>query len=125
MPVASDPEAILERIRALALALPQASERPSHGQPTFFAADRMFAQFRHDHHGDGRTVVVVKVSGEDEATHLRTQCSELYAKAAYFRANWVAMDVGSVDPDWDLVADRLAQSWEYSAPRGLLEAGGR
>lgn len=29
------------------------------------------------------------------------------------------------DPDWQLVEDRVARSWELTAPTGLLEAGGR
>ena len=44
----------LQRVRATALQLPDTAERPSHGQPTFFVADRQFAQVRDDHHGDGR-----------------------------------------------------------------------
>jgi hypothetical protein len=29
------------------------------------------------------------------------------------------------DVDWPLVEDRIARSWELTAPRRLLEAGGR
>jgi phosphoribosylglycinamide formyltransferase-1/phosphoribosylamine--glycine ligase/phosphoribosylglycinamide formyltransferase/phosphoribosylformylglycinamidine cyclo-ligase len=29
------------------------------------------------------------------------------------------------DPDWPLVEDRVARSWELAAPARLLEAGGR
>lgn len=29
------------------------------------------------------------------------------------------------DCDWQLVEDRVARSWELTAPPGLLEAGGR
>ena len=56
----------LSRLRDLANALPGVEERPSHGQPTFFVGDKQFAQFRDDHHGDGRTAVCVRTSGTDE-----------------------------------------------------------
>jgi len=63
----SDP---LARIRDIALILPEAEERVSHGQPTFFVAGKQFAQFRDNHHGDGLTVICVKTSGTDEQTML-------------------------------------------------------
>ena len=115
----------LDRIRAAALALPEASERVSHGQPTFFAADKQFAQFRDDHHGDGLTVVCVRTSGSDEQAMLLEAAPSVYRKPAYLHTSgWVSMDL-SGDPDWTLVEDRIARSWELAAPRRLLEAGGR
>jgi hypothetical protein len=45
----------LARIRELCLALPETSERPSHGAPTFFVrGKRAFVMVLTDHHGDGR-----------------------------------------------------------------------
>jgi hypothetical protein len=125
MPLNPDSDAALEQVRALALALPEASERPSHGQATFFAAGKMFAQFRHDHHGDGRTVVVVKAGSDDEAANLIEMDPERYSRPAYFRRDWVGLAVGREDTDWEHVGDWLARSWELAAPRRLLEAGGR
>ncbi len=37
---------------------------------------------------------------------------------------WETIDLAG-DPDWILVEDRIARSWELAAPRRLLEAGGR
>lgn len=115
----------LDRIRAIALVLPDSEERESHGQPTFFVAGKQFAQFRDDHHGDGRTVVCVRTSGADEQAMLIEAAPETYAKPSYLGAqHWVAIDL-SAEADWTLVEDRIARSWELSAPAALLEAGGR
>jgi hypothetical protein len=46
-------KAALRLVRQLCLALPRATERPSHGGPAFFADPRCFAMFLDDHHGDG------------------------------------------------------------------------
>ena len=124
MPLSPDRQASLDRVREIALALPDTEERPSHGQPTFFAAGRMFAQFRHDHHGDGRTIVAVKTAEAEEARMLIEAAPELYSRVAYFRAEWVGLALGD-DSDWDHVGDRIARSWELAVPSGLLEAGGR
>ncbi len=115
----------LTRIREAALALPEASERVSHGQPTFFVADHQFAQFRDDHHGEGQTVVCVKTGGSDEQAMLVEATPDVYAIPAYLgTSGWVAMTLTG-DVDWPLVEDRIARSWELAAPRRLLEAGGR
>ena len=46
---------ILTRVRALCLALPETSERLSHGTPTFFVRGKKpFVMAWNDHHGDGR-----------------------------------------------------------------------
>ena len=115
----------LDQVRALALDLPETEERPSHGQPTFFVAGKMFAQFRHDHHGDGRTIVAVKTGDAEEARMLIDAAPATYSRVAYFRAEWVGINLAEQEADWAHVGDRIARSWELAAPRRLLEAGGR
>jgi phosphoribosylglycinamide formyltransferase-1 len=125
MPLNPNRDAVLEQVRAIALALPETEERASHGQPTFFAAGKMFAQFRHNHHGDDRTVVIVKTGDPEEAVSLIENLPDLYSRPAYFRSGWVGINLEPADTDWDHVGDRIARSWELVAPARLLEAGGR
>src|SRR3982750_3187329 len=114
----------LDRVRAAALDLPETSEKLSHGQPTFFVAGKQFAQFRDNHHGDGKTVVCVRVSSLDEQAMLLEADPQMYSKPAYM-PTWLSISVAGDDVDWGHVADRIAASWELAAPRRLLEAGGR
>jgi hypothetical protein len=114
----------LEKVRDAALELPETSEKLSHGQPTFFVAGKQFAQFRDNHHGDGRTVVCVRVSSLDEQAMLIEVEPETYSKPAYLPW-WLSINLAGENVDWDHVADRIAASWELAAPRRLLEAGGR
>lgn len=115
----------LDRVRAIALLLPETDERPSHGQPTFFVAGTQFAQVRDDHHGDGRHVVCVRTSGTDEQAMLLDAAPDTYSKPAYLGpSGWLAVTLAG-DADWTLIEDRIARSWELAAPRRLLEAGGR
>ena len=114
----------LGRIRSVALELPETEERLSHGQPTFFVAGKQFAQFRDNHHGDGKTVVCVRVSGLDEQAMLLEADPEMYSKPAYM-PTWLSINLAGRDVDWNHVGDRIAASWELAAPKRLLEAGGR
>ena len=45
---------LIERLRALCLALPGTWEKLAWGEPTFRVKDRMFAMFVENHHDDGR-----------------------------------------------------------------------
>ena len=114
----------LDKVRQAALELPETEERRSHGQPTFFVAGKQFAQFRDDHHGDGKTVVCVRVSSLDEQAMLLEADPETYSRPAYM-PSWLSISLVGNNVDWDHVADRIATSWELAAPRRLLEAGGR
>jgi hypothetical protein len=114
----------LDQVRAAALELPETEERVSHGQPTFFVAGKQFAQFRDNHHGDGKTVVCVRVSSLDEQAMLLEADPATYSKPAYL-PSWVSINLAGEKVDWDHVADRIAESWELAAPRRLREAGGR
>jgi hypothetical protein len=117
----SDP---LDRVRAAALDLPETDEKLSHGQPTFFVAGKQFAQFRDNHHGDGRTVVCLRTSSLDEQAMLLENDPATYSRPAYL-PSWVSINLAGDSVDWDHVANRVAASWELAAPRRLLEAGGR
>ena len=51
-------ERVLARIREICLALPETSERLSHGAPTFFVrGKRAFLMVLTNHHGDGRFAI--------------------------------------------------------------------
>lgn len=117
----------LDRVREIALALPEAAERLSHGSPGFhIAKGKFFAYFWDNHHDDGETAVMVKTSGPEEQAMLIEADPDLYYKPPYLGpSGWVAMRVVGDDVDWDRVADRIAASWEMVAPRRLLEMGGR
>ena len=98
----------LERVRQAALELPETEERLSHGQPTFFVAGKQFAQFRDNHHGDGKTVVCVRVSSLDEQAMLLEADPETYSKPAYM-PSWLSINLAGDKVDWDHVADRIAR----------------
>ena len=123
-----DYPADLQRLRAIALDLPEAAERLSHGSPGFHigAKGKFFAYIWHNHHGDGETAVVVKCADREEQAMLVEADPDFYFVPAYLGpSGWVAMRVGAPGTDWDRIGDRVARSWELVAPARLLEAGGR
>jgi len=118
--LSSDPDAALGKLRTLALALPKAAERLSHGSPGFFIeGGKFFAYFSHNHHGDGLTYVAVKTSGRDEQDLLIEAAPEIYSWPAYIGpAGWIAINLAG-EVDWTLVDARLKSSWRLVAPKKL------
>ena len=118
---ASDPEAMLGRVRALALALPAAAEKLSHGSPGFFVTGgKFFAYFSYNHHHDGVTGLLVKASGVEEQAMLIERDPDLYYRPAYLGpSGWIGIRLDTGATDWDHVADWLSRSWRLSAPKRL------
>jgi len=114
------PEFLVAQVRERALALPEADEVNSHGMPCFgVIKGKKFAYVSVDHHGDGKTSLLVKISGPDEQAQLIDMDEERYYRPAYFGDGWIGirLDVGS--NDWDDIAGWLQRSWRSVAPKKL------
>ena len=118
---ATDPEALLAQVRALALALPEAEEKLSHGSPGFFVrGGKFFAYFQRDHHGDGITALLVKASGVEEQAMLIDEDPELYYRPAYLGpSGWIGIRLDGGAVDWAHIDAWLTRSWRVSAPKRL------
>jgi predicted DNA-binding protein (MmcQ/YjbR family) len=101
----------IERLRRICLALPGASEKSSHGEPTFWAGKKMFASFAHadNHHGRGRYAVWCKATPMTQDL-LVSQWPDRYFVPPYVGASgWFGIYLDD-KPDWDEVTVRLTES---------------
>lgn len=119
---AADPQWILSKVRERALEQPEADEITSHGMPCFgIAGGKKFAYFTHDHHGDGKTALLVKISGADEQAMLIDSDENRYYRPAYFGDGWIGIRLDLGDTDWDHIGDWIAKSWMAVAPKKLTK----
>jgi phosphoribosylglycinamide formyltransferase 1 len=66
-----DPQWLVSKVRELAMQQPEADEVTSHGMPCFgIIGGKKFAYISVDHHGDGKTALLVKISGAEEQAML-------------------------------------------------------
>jgi len=108
----------VERVRRLCLALPEATERPSHGEPTFFVGKKVFVMFADNHHNDGRVAVWLPVPPGMQAS-LIDEAPDVYFRPPYVgHRGWVGIELGRVSDD-DL-AFHVRTAWELVAPKRLL-----
>jgi formyltetrahydrofolate-dependent phosphoribosylglycinamide formyltransferase len=117
---AERPEALLARVRSLALNLPAAAEKLSHGSPGFYVeGGKFFAYFTENHHGDGITALLLKVSGLDEQAMLIELDPARFFRPKYFGpAGWVGI-VLTGGPDWERIEAMMTAAWRLCAPRRL------
>ncbi|MGO9196598.1 MAG: MmcQ/YjbR family DNA-binding protein [Acidimicrobiales bacterium] len=118
--------AVTERVRRLCSALPEVTERSSHGEAAWFVqGKKSFATMADHHHGD--RVAVWMAAGEGVQADLIGRHPRLYFRPPYVGVRgWVGayLDGRDAEPDWDEIAELLGDGWFVVAPaklRGSLE----
>jgi hypothetical protein len=115
-------ERVLDRIRRLCLALPETSERLSHGHPTFFFRDkRAFLMVLDDHHGDGR--FAIWCAAEDGVQEMLAEADpERFFRPPYVgHRGWLGMRLDR-GIHWEELAGIVEDAYAEVAPPKLLEA---
>ena len=94
-----DSDARVQRVRRICLALPGATEKIPHGEPTFFVKKRVFAMFANNHHNDGHIGVWIPAPpGEQEA--LIANFPAIYYRPPYVGIKgWVGIDLDRIGDD--------------------------
>ena len=121
----SERERILAGIRKLCLALPETSERPSHGAPTFFVRDkRSFLTVLTNHHGDGRFALWCAAPEGVQAMLVEADSERFFVPAYVGHRGWlgVRLDRGL---DWNELAGIVEDAYAEVAPAKLVEAARR
>jgi hypothetical protein len=105
-----DSEGQLRRVRRICLALPGATEKISHGEPTFFVKKRVFAMFSNNHHHDGHIAVWIPAQpGEQEA--LIVSFPGIYYRPPYVGIKgWLGIELDQIG-DEELGA-HLSKAWK-------------
>ncbi|MGC5077896.1 MmcQ/YjbR family DNA-binding protein [Agrococcus sp. DT81.2] len=118
-PMFDDDDPLLARVRRLALALPGAAEKVSHGRPAF-CTQKVFAYFGCSTKDDGEWVqhphhLCVLLEPDERLALL----AEGAIQPAYLApSGWVAVDLDA--GDWTRVAELLDASYRVTAPRRLV-----
>jgi hypothetical protein len=109
----------VERLRAIALALPEATERDSHGEPSFFVGKQFVALDDHHHGADRLAFWCPAPPGTQEA--LIAENPEQFFRPPYVgHRGWVGVRI-DLDPDWDEIAEVVRDAYRQVAPRRLLD----
>jgi predicted DNA-binding protein (MmcQ/YjbR family) len=109
----------LESLRKLCLALPETTERPSHGEPTWFVRDKkVFVMYADHHHDDRLGVWMAAPPGVQEA--LGAEDPEHFYRPPYVgHRGWLGVYL-DVDVDWEHFEDLVENAYRQIAPKTLI-----
>jgi len=118
---------VLARLRKICLALPESSERLSHGEPTFFVGakdgkgGKVFVSFVNDHHQDGIVGITFPAEPGAQATLIEADPRRFYRPPYVGPSGWIGLRL-EVDVDWDEIAEIALESWRLVAPKRVVAA---
>ncbi len=81
----------VERLRQICLALPGTIEKVSHGEPTWHAGGRMYAQLDDHHHGADRLGVWLAAPLGDQDALVRSDPARFYVPPYVGHRGWVGV----------------------------------
>jgi hypothetical protein len=104
----------LKRVRRICGALPETTEKLSHGEPTFFVRKKVYVMFANNHHSDGHVAVWIPTP-EGMQEILMDEAPEVYFRPPYVGVRgWVGIELERID-DADL-AEHIRVAWRMIAP---------
>jgi hypothetical protein len=113
-------KAALERLRTIRLELPETSERPSHGAPSFFVRDKKcFLMLLDNHHDDGRFAIWCAAPPGNQELLVQADPERFFRPPYVGHRGWLGVMLhGKVD--WDEIAGIVEDAFATVAPRSLL-----
>lgn len=116
---------VFAAVREISLSLPETTERPSHGEPTFFVrGKRSFATVWDSHHGDGRFALICAAPSGMQATLVEADPERFFVPAYVGHRGWIGV---RLDRGFDRheIAGILEDAYAEVAPTKLVEAAAR
>jgi hypothetical protein len=89
----------VDRLRAICMALPGTSEKISHGEPTWHAGGRMYAQLDDHHHGADRLAVWLAAPLGDQEALVTSDPKRFFVPPYVGHRGWVGVRIDGW-PDW-------------------------
>ena len=111
----------LRQLRRICLALPEVTERLSHGSPTFFVrGKRPFVMVLTNHHGDGRFAFWCAAAAGLQEMLVDADPEKFFRPPYVGHRGWlgVRLDRGL---DWDELAGIVEDAYAEIAPAKLVE----
>jgi hypothetical protein len=113
--------ALVDHMRKICLALPEVTERPSHGTPTWFVRDKKtFVQlWDHGHHGDDFPHLWCAAPPGAQEAMIEAEPDRFFRPPYVGGRGWLGVRL-DVDLDWDEIAGICEDAYRVVAPKQLV-----
>lgn len=109
----------LERLRASCLALPEATEKETWGDPTWRVRDRIFVMQKGNYQG-GRPSVWLKAPDGAHEVLLGADHGRFFVPPYVGHKGWIGVCLDGPAVDWDELTDLIEDSYRLVAPKRLV-----
>jgi hypothetical protein len=106
-------EALVERVRKIAMALSGTTEKLSHGEPAFFRG-RMFVMFDDHHHGSGHVAIWCRAEPGVQQAFVESEPKHFFVPPYLGTSGWIGIRLES-GLDWSVVARFVEEAWREAA----------
>lgn len=106
------------RLRAICLALPEATERSSHGEPSFFVG-RQFVSVDDHHHGADRLAFWCAAPPGVQQEMIAENPEQYFRPPYVGHRGWLGVRI-DLDPDWAEITEIVRDAYRQVAPKRLL-----
>lgn len=106
----------LERLRALCLALPQATEKEAWGDPTWRVRDRIFAMQKGNFAG-GRPALWLKAADGTQGMLVEADPELFFVPPYVGHKGWIGVYLDGKRIDWGMLGELIAESHALIGPR--------
>jgi len=114
--------AVLERLRTVCLSLPETTERPSHGAPSFFVrGKKCFLMLLDDHHGDGRFAIWCAAPPGNQELLVQADPDRFFRPPYVGHRGWLGVRLND-GIDWDELEGIVEDAFATVAPKTLLRS---
>lgn len=113
------PKDPLEELRRLCLALPETTERLSHGEPTWFVRDKKTFVMYSDHHHNDRLAFCCAAPDGAQEMRVGTDPERFFVPPYVGHRGWLGVFL-DVPVDWDEIADIVTDAYRVVAPKTLI-----
>lgn len=106
----------IERIRAICHALPETTEKLSHGAPAFFNRAGQYLAFVDNHHGDGRLAAWVAAPPGAQEALIAADPKHFFRPPYVGVGGWVGVNLNT-GLEWGAVAAIIAEGHGFIAAK--------
>ena len=110
------PAEALTRLRALCLAQPNVTERPSHGEPAWFVGGKRQFVTLADHHHDDRLAFWAAAPADAQEILIANDPVTYFRPPYVGHRGWIGVYL-DVPIDWDEIAQRVREAYSTVARR--------
>lgn len=113
------PDDPLATLRSICLSMPEATERLSHGEPTWFVRGKKTFVTYAEHHHDDRLAFWCAAPEGVQAEMVSAEPDRFFVPPYVGPRGWLGVRL-DVSTDWDEIAEIVREAYRHVAPRSLV-----